>query len=642
MKNVQDKIRILPGDPEILGANILADGINFAVVVPDDAQAELILCFGSEECHIPLWLQDRIGEISAVRLKGLKSKNFGYYYVIDGKKTLDPFAAGIKDELCYLDHKSFDWQEERAIDRPFEDMLIYKLHVRGFTKKKGSGVPHKGTFRGVTEKIPYIKALGFNTVELLPMYEWDENLKTLPPFAKVEMTTDAKPVYPKNYWGYAEKNYYFAPKQSFSHSKDCVREVKEMIRAFHQADIEVIMEMYFPAKISPSDAHRAVRYWKKNYHIDGFRFVGEGVPMEALVRDPLLKRTKLIFDRVDVNWLYDGQIPTHRCIAEANNDFMECGRRLLKGDDGQVLAFSEKVRRNPREIGVINYMAAVNGFTLSDTVSYDWKHNEVNGENNQDGPVYNYSWNCGAEGKTKKRSVLKLRSRQVKNALLYLFISQGAPMLLAGDECGNTQLGNNNAYSSDNSLGWTDWNHTKADLALRDFVAKLAAFRMAHPILHGREAFRGIDYKNIGYPDISYHDARAWMSSFEYASRTVGMMFCGLYAKDENDRPDDFIYVACNAYWETHDFGLPNLPPSWKWQVAIDTSLPQGEEFVTLSEENLLRNQKMITAKERSVIVLIGRKYEQKQDLAKNAAEEADKPDLQKGVNGSLGKEKAD
>ncbi len=598
------------GNPEILGAKVYADGINFAVVVPDDLEAYLVLQEGSETRRILLPVNERIGEISTVLVQGISSENLGYYYLIDGQKHLDPFAREIRDGICFCGQSEFDWQAEKPINRPIQDMMIYKLHVRGFTKKKGSGASHRGTFRGVIEKIPYIQELGFNTVELMPIYEWDDSLKVLPPFAKAEPAGVAieDVVTPRNYWGYAEKNYYYAPKQSFSSVDDSVFEVKEMVRSLHAAGIEIIMELYFPEKTWPQDAQQTVRFWKNQYHIDGFRFVGAGVPVESLVRDPMLKRTKMFFENIDSGWIYGDQVPKYKHLIESNNQFMETARCFVKGDEGKIFRFAELLRKNPESVGVVNYLAAVNGFTLTDTVSYDWKHNEENGEDNQDGPAFNYSWNCGVEGKTRKKAVTTLRSKQLRNMLSYLFLAQGIPMLMAGDECGNTQLGNNNAYSSDNLIGWLDWSKSKQDLSLRDFVAKMIQFRKDHPILHMENGLRGIDYMNLGYPDVSYHDSRAWMNSFDYASRTIGVMYCGMYAKKEDGQSDDFIYAAFNAYWEAHEFGLPTLPAGYEWQVAIDTSASQGEEFKELLPDSPLENQKLITAEARSVLVLIGRK----------------------------------
>lgn len=604
-----DELGIRLGDPEILGARAIPGGMNFAVEVPDDEEAELVLVgVKGQERNIPLPAKDRIGEISAIRVDGLRPEETGYYYLIGGKKILDPYAGEIVDGLCRCVRQDFDWQGDVSPRIPLHEMTIYKLHVRGFTRKAKSGVKARGTFRGVTEKIGYIKGLGFNTVEFMPIYEWDDSLSVMPPFAKATpagVSID-KVTSPRNYWGYADHNFYFAPKQKFSYGKDSVREVKEMVRALHGAGLEVVMEFYVPERTSPMEAYQAVRYWKRVYHIDGFRFVGSGVPMEALIRDPMLKSTKLVFDYIDTGWVYGGRVPRHKNLLESNQSFMENARRFLKGDEGQVSDFTEHLRRQPDEIGVVNFMAAVNGFTLADSVSYDWKHNEANGEDNQDGTEFNYTWNCGAEGKSRKKVVIRLRAKQIRNALTYLLMAQGVPMLLAGDENGNSQDGNNNAYSSDNSVGWLDWGSSKADLALTDFVRKMLAFRKAHPILHMEKALKGIDYKNIGYPDISYHDSKAWVSNTDRGARSVGVLYCGLYAKKSDGTPDDFIYAAFNSYWESHVFGLPNLPAGYKWHLVVNTAAEAGQEFTEPSGKNAVADQKLLMAEPRSVLILVG------------------------------------
>ena len=312
------------------------------------------------------------------------------------------------------------------------------------------------------------------------MYEWDDTLKMTP-----HSYTEEKPAdLPKNYWGYSEKNFYFAPKQSYSSTPDSCRELKDLIREMHARKMECIPEFFFPQGTNPMLALEAVHFWVDSYHADGFHFVGAGVPTELLIRDPYLTRTKMLFENIDADWIYGGHNPVRRNLMEYNDSFMMNGRAFLKGDEGQLGSFADHVRRNRTTHEFVNYMANVNGFTLADAVSYDWKHNEKNGEDNEDGPAVNASWNCGAEGRTKKASVLALRRKQEENALSYVFLSQGVPLLYAGDEFGNSQGGNNNAYSSNNSVGWLDWNEIGKEKDLTLFVKKLIAFRKNHPILH--------------------------------------------------------------------------------------------------------------------------------------------------------------
>lgn len=637
----QKEWQILPGNPEIPGAKCCPDGINFTLAVPDDKKAELVLKVkeDGELIRIPLKPEDRTGDVSAVFVKDLLPEAFGYYYLVDGKKVLDPYARMIRKGMCRCVRDEFDWEGDKPLHFPVEDLLIYKLHVRGFTEKTRAGVRNGGTFAGAAEKAGYISELGFNAVELMPAYEWNDELRVIPPYAKIEPegAHHSEITSPRNYWGYAEENYYFAPKQRYSASENSVREFKEMVRTFHRWGIEVLLEMYFPARTLPALAYEAVRFWRNEYHIDGFRFVGDGVPMEALVRDPLLKSVNLIFDHIDTGWVYGNDIPKHRNLIESNNSFLENGRRLLKGDEGQIPDFAEHLRRNPDEIGISNYMACVNGFTLADSVTYDWKHNEANGEDNHDGSDLNFTWNCGTEGKTRKKAVIRLRTRQVRNALTYVFLAQGIPMLLAGDENGNSQNGNNNAYLSDNATGWVDWGRGKNDLALQNFVKKLAAFRKSHPILHMPKHLRGIDYMNYGYPDISYHDARAWVADMSNSSRTLGVLYCGLYAKKDDGKPDDFIYAAFNAYWESHLFALPNLPSGYEWHAAIDTSAEPGKEFLKTEGDTALKDQKMILVGARSVLVFVGKK--EKRRRTKKTSEERKRAAEALQTGGNSGKQ---
>lgn len=607
----QSEWSVTAGNPLLKGAQVLSDGINFSVEVKDNEKADLILIFSDKhKVTIPLPENPDYGDVRSVCVRDLKADNFGYYYRIAGKKTLDPYAVKIVKGLCYAGLADFDWRGDHAPELSVSDLQICKFHVKGFTKKVRSGVKNRGTFAGAAEKIDYLRDLGFNAVMLMPCYEYDDSLPVLPPYARAEPAgvSASEVIAPRNYWGYAEHNYYFAPRQSFSSSEDSISEVREMVRKFHEAGIEVLMEMYFPEKTNPTLASEAVRFWKTSYHIDGFHFIGQGIPVETLVRDPYLSRTKLFFEQLDVGWIYDGRPPKHKHLLEMNNRFLTTGRRYLKGDDGQLTAFAENERRNPSEIGVVNYMADTNGFTLSDSVCYEWKHNEENGEDNHDGTQENFTWNCGAEGRSRKKSINTLRSRQIRNALTYLFLAEGVPLILAGDERMNTQDGNNNAYSADNAVGWVDWGRTKADLLLLDFFRSLSAFRKEHPVLHLKHRIRGFDYLNFGYPDISYHGTRAWISDFRTSSRTMGVLYCGLYAEQETGKKDDFIFAAFNPYWEAQEFALPLLPSDYWWYPAIDTSADPGEEFASFDPLKALRDQRMLIASPRSVAVVIGRK----------------------------------
>ena len=569
--NSEKKYEVLKGDPERLGAKHTGSGINFAFAVPRNEEAQLILVSASDVKNvlmsIPLALEERVGEIGAIFINGAGPEEIGYYYEVKGKKVLDPYAERIRGDVCFVLPQQLSIQDSSAPRIPIEDLMIYKLHVRGFTKK-AKKVKNKGTFLGLQEQIPYIRDLGFNAVELMPVYEWDETLRVRP--YTQETTEDkesgtVKAVPLKNYWGYAEKNYYFSPKALFAATEDSSKELQQMVQAFHEAGMEVIMEIYFPAKTDPFMAMLAIRFWKSRYHIDGFHFIGMGTPVDAIVRDPLLTCTKLFFEQIDPEWIYGGEIPKCRNILVYRNEFQNTARQLLRGNDGQLEDFVRLIRRNPATHGYVNFMANTNGFTLYDNVCYDRKHNEKNGEDNSDGPDWNCSWNCGVEGPSRKRQIRALRIRQVKNALLYTFLAQGTPLLLAGDEGFNTQGGNNNAYASDDSVGWTDWSSSKEAEELRHFTQKLLSFRASHKIFHMPHELKGTDYRSLGCPDVSFHDNKAWVCSLEKDAHTIAVMYNGLYTLEEDSGEGEYYYVAYNSFWDAHPFALPTLPSSWKW-----------------------------------------------------------------------------
>ena len=602
-------LRTVPGNPERRGAFIHAGGIDFAMCVPEDAKADLILITekgkDKETVRIPLTEEMRTGDVCAVRIEDAADV-CGYYYEIDGVKTADPNAASTRAGYSVPVREAWETMD---VPHPFlslDDLMIYKLHVRGFTKK-AKRVRAKGTFRGTAEMIPYISELGFNAVELMPIYSFDETLR-LTPFTNVpsEGAAESEGKILKNYWGYAAKNNYFAPKAAYASSEDAPGELRDMIRAFHAAGMDVLMEIYFPEHTDPYVAISVIHFWKRFYHMDGFHLIGQGVPVASIVKDPMLTRTKLLIDRVDGQWIYGNHLPKTKHFLEYNDDFEYTARAFLKGDEGKTLALSQLLKRNPATHGYVNYMACVNGMTLYDSVCYEWKHNEANGENNSDGTSWNYSWNCGVEGPSKKRSIRLLRMKQMKNALLIAFLAQGVPLLYAGDEGCNTQNGNNNAYAQDNPTGWTDWNMTKDAEELRAFVRKLTAFRKAHPVFHRKTELRGTDYQGYGCPDISFHDETAWVCSFENVSRTLAVMYNGLYTALEGLPEDQYFYVAYNAYWDAHPFALPDLPAGYLWYPAIRSFAPQGEEF-TGDEVKPLPDQKYADTPPRSVTVLLGK-----------------------------------
>ncbi len=450
-----------------------------------------------------------------------------------------------------------------------ETRIFYKLHVRGFTKSRTSGVRHKGTFEGLIEKIPYLKQLGITAVELMPAYEYDEMMR----FEQFDQQAGngryrSFPVRTSvNYWGYV-KGFYFAPKASFSASaavrSDYTAEFKKMVRQLHANGLEVIMEMHFENE-SPDFILDCIRYWVTQYHIDGVHYYGPAAGLEAAAMDPLLSKTKII----TVYW--DGKTADGiRHMASYNDGFANTARRFLKGDENQISDFTHASRLNPPQAANINYITNHNGFTLLDLVSYDHKHNEANGENNRDGEDYNYSWNCGAEGKSRKQRIVQLRQRQIKNAMMLLMLAQGTPLLLAGDEFENSQGGNNNPYCIDGETTWLNWKKADAACQIGEFIKQLIQIRKQYPIFHMDSQLLASDTLSCGFPDISYHGSNAWYQGMENYNRHIGIMYCSRYAGGRHKPGDyDLLYAAYNMHWEQHKLALPKLPDKACWEKII-------------------------------------------------------------------------
>jgi len=496
------------------------------------------------------------------------------------------------------------FEEENTAKHNFHELILYKLHVRGFTKHESSGVEHKGTYRGVIEKIPYLVDLGVNAVLLMPMTEFDE----LEQSKHYRCENDRI-----NYWGFETSSYFFAPKQSFAADKKHPDlEVKQMIYELHRHGIEVFMEMNFTDKIDPMLITECIAYWNQEYHVDGFKTNLKEQYRSMIAANPMLHNVKLMdtwWNRSEILDFTDGYMPEG--LAEYNDGFKVDARRFLKGDESQVNSYMTRVKYNPEDMAVINYIANHDGFTLHDIYTYDIKHNEANKENNCDGSEYNYSWNCGVEGETKSRKVNALRKKMIENALLALFFSQGTPLLLAGDEFGNTQKGNNNVYCQDNELAWLDWSLLEKNKKLTDFVKTLITLRKEHPILRQEKEMRAMDYIYCGLPDISFHGTKAWQPDLGYYSRELGVLYCGSYVPVSRRRFDETFYILYNMHWEAHEFGLPNLVLNQKWSFLM-ASDPLCEHHIMNAEhgfEKILSNQRSLKLPPRTIVVLKAVEY---------------------------------
>lgn len=599
-----------------------------------------------KEYRIPFSEEGRRGFLYGMKIEGEGISNFRYNFYRDEEVFTDPYATKIcglekwgasketkrKTFGCFSFEK-FDWQGDVSPMIPLEDSIFYGLNVRSFTMHKSSKVKNKGTFEGIVEKIPYLKELGITAIELMPCYEYEECLvpeRVVPDF-QVPVTAAAHETVIKmqlpdrqvrlNCWGF-QNAFYFAPKASYSASHMPEVSFKTMVRELHKNGIEVIMQFYFPPEIRQCYMLDAIKFWVTEYHIDGVRISGFHIPHRLLGEEPALKDTKIwcnYFPEEDMSVISN---PVYKNFISNNGNYLNDMRRFLKGDEGLIEQMLYYQRRNPKEYSVVNYMADYDGFSLYDSVSYERKHNEKNGEDNRDGNDINFTWNCGMEGDSRKNAVQELRLKQIKNIMSFLFLSQGIPFIFSGDEFGNTRNGNNNCYCQDNATGWIKWKDSNFAKEILEYTRFLIRLRKNHPILHMKEEFRVMDVKGCGYPDISYHGIEAWRPDLSYMSRTVGIMLCGQYAPKEQDTS---FYIAFNMHWDAHRLALPKLPKDEIWVRVSDTS----EAVASFSEAEGANDQnqknQMALVKGRSIAVYQTRKCTVKASHHKRKAQQKNK-----------------
>lgn len=467
------------------------------------------------------------------------------------------------------------------LNLPMCDTVGYQLHVRGFTMDASSKVKNPGTFLGLTEKAKYISSLGVNQLILLPAYDFDE----------VDRKTGKL-----NYWGFSTARF-FIPKYSYSNGKP-QEEFAKMVSTFHKLGIEIVMQFYFPMEISHYFIGECLTYWYQNYSVDGFYLVGQNAPTDYLSQVPYLTDAKLYAENASAR--DTGSQIVNKNLALISDGFMKDIRRYLKGDANMLQPFAHQMRNHPYPIKVMNYISNFNEFSLCDMVSYDYKHNEENGEFNRDGNNNNYSWNCGMEGPSKKPAIVRLRRKQMCNALTMLLLAKGIPMLIAGDEWGFSRNGNNNPYCQDNETSWLNWNKDRTGSAMVTYVKQLILFRKEHSILHSNNPLRLMDYKAVSYPDLSYHGEMAWYPLFEENERHLGLMYCGLYGRNSKQKEEPFVYIASNMHWEEKSFGLPKLPKGRNWSVVLNT------ENTSSRKGGELTPNESISIPGRSICVMIG------------------------------------
>jgi len=710
--------RIRPGKPYPFGASLVPGGVSFSVFSRHANYCVLVLFEkGAREpmVEIPfrgifqkaytdelVWGEFRIGNVFNMTVLDLDHEaieygfrmDSGYPKAGDGQPAfhrfdpsvvlMDPYARAIggrdvwgqkPDWQAPFQHRSrvvfddYDWESDRPLEIPLEDLVVYEMHVRGFTHHPSSGLDEAvaGTYAGLREKIPYLKALGVNCVELMPVFEFDE-------FEHSRWDEQQGRWTKMNYWGYSTIGF-FSPKAGYAatgrmHDGTMVAdELKNLVKELHRNGIEVILDVVFNHTAEgneqgPTISYRgidnatyymltpeghyfnfsgtgntlncnnpivrsmvldALRYWASQYHIDGFRFdlasiLGRdpfGGPMtnppllEALAFDPILGKCKLIAEAWDAGGLYQvGSFPAYGRWAEWNGKYRDTVRRFLKGDPGEAGAMSQAVQGSPSlyqgrgPTASINFFTCHDGFCLADLVSYNDKHNEDNGEGNRDGANDNASWNCGWEGSTEDAGILSLRERQMKNAMAMLMVSQGVPMILMGDEFGQSKHGNNNTYCLDNEINWLDWSLMERHADYHRFVKNMIAFRHAHPALRSKEHLRNTDYVGSGYSDVSWHGTRAWQP--DWGGRLLAFMLCGRHAKGGTAQ-DEFIYVAMNMYWDALPLELPQLPEETRWHVFANTGMPAPEDVFVPGSEPELADQAGCLIGGRSVLILVGR-----------------------------------
>lgn len=666
--DVVEGFKIRPGFFRMYGACVASNGVSFTINSHGATRCTLLLFKPQAPkpyARIPFPDSYRIGDTYSMLVYDIKPDEFEYAFSFDGpyepakgllfneeNVLLDPYSRAVTGQRKWGEKpeggkdfeyrarvvkSSFDWGNIKQLEQPFEDLVIYEIHVRGYTKDKSSGVSAPGTFAGLKDKIPYLKDLGINAVELMPIFEFDE--------MESARVVDGVQLY--NYWGYNTVSF-FAPNTSYAFNEEHNHEgdeLKSLIKALKENGIEVILDVVFNHtaegnEMGPCfsfkgidnnvyymltpDAHYynfsgcgnvmncnhpvvrsfiidCLRHWAIEYRVDGFRFdlasiLGRdqnGAPManppilESLAFDPVLGKMKLIAEAWDAGGMYQvGSFPSWNRWAEWNGRYRDDMRSFLKGDDGMAGNAITRITGSrdlysPESRGhkaSVNFMTCHDGFTLYDLYSYNEKHNEKNGWNNTDGDNNGHSWNCGAEGETDDPNVNGLRRRLIKNAFAALLCSRGPAMFFAGDEFCNTQFGNNNAYCQDNIISWLDWSRLEEFKEIHDFVRHMIQFRKEHPILR-----KMTKPSSCQFPEISVHNGTPFNASTDYKTKLIGIMYAG---RNEEDKEDDIVFYCMNAYWEPLVMQLPVLPNGKHWHVDTNTNAEyfDGEDFTAKTE----------------------------------------------------------
>lgn len=529
----------------------------------------------------------KIGLVCSVCVKGLNPDEICYLIYRDGSETMDEYSTRVvgrekwndksredNDYKVYsaISNDNYTFKYKKPGIRP-KDMIMYKLHMRGYTMNHGLNRWDKGNYKGFIKCLDEIEDLGVTSIEFQPLYEFEEmgikkttvvndNLQT------ESVITDTGKI---NYWGY-DKGHYFAPKASYFGGENASYNMKMMIDEIHKRGLEVIMEIAFNNLVCNEVMVNSLIFWVKEYNVDGLHILGNDLPIRRIVNSPYLADTKLFYHEYPYDILEKEKSKKHIFIS--NDEFLYALRQLQNHFDGYVSELANNSKRQNENFGFVNYAANSNGFTLYDSFAYGEKHNEANGEENRDGNNYNCSNNYGFEGKTNNKAINQIRLTNMKTAICACLLTQAIPLILAGDEVGNSQNGNNNVYCQDNEVGWVGFPKNKFARELREFTKKMIAFRKANPILRLEEPMHMNDYHHTGIPDLSYHGREPWMMGIGDEKRALGILFAGEYADDDNN---DDILVCYNFHYEEEKFALPRMPGNKKWYKECNTSKDFGE-----------------------------------------------------------------
>ena len=558
-----------------------------------------------------------VGRVYSVQVSGINPDNVCYLFKVDGKFFVDPFATAIVGRDKWGDvlgrekqqfrvysgiaHIEKDWKDARVKIAP-SDMVLYKLHMRGFTAGFSMSESKIGCYKGLLSKVPYLKKLGVTSLELMPLYDFEELFleakSNISPKGKITQVMEYTGK--NNYWGFGEANY-FAPKASYFGGADNTAEgLRALVSSLHSKGFEIIMEMAFSVETSADIQLECLKYYVKYFHIDGFHIVGCNAPIERIAEEPFLADTKIFYEFIPEEILCNEKGRKHLFIY--NDSFMNVTRQIQNHMNGSMVQFANHMRRQNSAYGFVNYMANVNGFSLWDSYAYGEKHNYDNGEDNRDGTNNNYSFNYGIEGKTTNKTINANRFREMRNAFTALMMSQSVPLFVAADEMAATHFGNNNPYCQDNKAGYTVFSKNKSKTTLQNFVSQLVEFRKNHKCLRTETPFLMNDYKHLGLPDMSFHGSEPWMMSIGEEQKALGVLYNGAYAKETED-----VFVCYNFHYDSVDMALPLLAPGKRWRLCFNTA-----EYTDKSDfaPKPIHDQQSIKVPGSSISVLVGIKVD--------------------------------